>query len=162
MRGMGNRSCQTEVRSMVSPCPWGRAFDIIAELAQADGELVSKSDLTERVWRGYSSRTAPFGAHRGDPQEPWSRSRHAEHDGPAGDTAFWDRGGSGMWMRRFNRPRPNRRHRPTFRPRRSISSAALRPSHICGSFVGLSRSSPCRAWRDRQNGAGAAGSQSAA
>jgi len=30
----------------------GRAFDIIAELVQADGELVSRADLTERVWRG--------------------------------------------------------------------------------------------------------------
>jgi predicted ATPase/DNA-binding winged helix-turn-helix (wHTH) protein len=30
----------------------GRAFEIIAELVQAEGELVSKNDLTERVWRG--------------------------------------------------------------------------------------------------------------
>ena len=30
----------------------GRAFEIIAELVQADGELVSRADLTERVWRG--------------------------------------------------------------------------------------------------------------
>jgi predicted ATPase/DNA-binding winged helix-turn-helix (wHTH) protein len=30
----------------------GRAFEIVAELVQADGELVSKNDLTERVWRG--------------------------------------------------------------------------------------------------------------
>ncbi|WP_225117853.1 winged helix-turn-helix domain-containing protein [Bradyrhizobium sp. BRP22] len=30
----------------------GRAFEIIAELVQAQGELVSKRDLTQRVWRG--------------------------------------------------------------------------------------------------------------
>jgi hypothetical protein len=30
----------------------GRAFEIIAELVRAEGELVSKNDLTERVWRG--------------------------------------------------------------------------------------------------------------
>lgn len=30
----------------------GRAFEIVAELVQADGELVSRADLTERVWRG--------------------------------------------------------------------------------------------------------------
>ena len=29
----------------------GRAFEIIAELVQAEGELISKNDLTERVWR---------------------------------------------------------------------------------------------------------------
>ena len=42
-----------ELRSMGVPVPLGgRAFDIIAELVQADGELVSRADLTERVWRG--------------------------------------------------------------------------------------------------------------
>lgn len=30
----------------------GRAFEILAELAQAEGQLVTKDDLTERVWRG--------------------------------------------------------------------------------------------------------------
>ncbi|MCP3368036.1 ATP-binding protein [Bradyrhizobium cajani] len=30
----------------------GRAFEILAELAQAEGDLVTKNDLTERVWRG--------------------------------------------------------------------------------------------------------------
>jgi predicted ATPase/DNA-binding winged helix-turn-helix (wHTH) protein len=30
----------------------GRAFDIVAQLVQAEGELVSRADLTERVWRG--------------------------------------------------------------------------------------------------------------
>lgn len=30
----------------------GRAFEILAELVQAQGQLVTKSDLTERVWRG--------------------------------------------------------------------------------------------------------------
>jgi len=38
---------------MGAPVPLGgRAFEIIAELVQADGELVSRNDLTERVWRG--------------------------------------------------------------------------------------------------------------
>ena len=38
---------------MGAPVPLGgRAFEIIAELVQAEGELVSKNDLTERVWRG--------------------------------------------------------------------------------------------------------------
>ena len=42
-----------ELRSHGVPVPLGgRAFEIIAELAQAEGELVTKSDLTERVWRG--------------------------------------------------------------------------------------------------------------
>src|SRR6201999_2019374 len=42
-----------ELRSMGAPVPLGgRAFEIIAELVQADGELVSRNDLTERVWRG--------------------------------------------------------------------------------------------------------------
>src|ERR1700722_15049955 len=42
-----------ELRSMGVLVPLGgRAFEIIAELVQADGELVSKNDLTERVWRG--------------------------------------------------------------------------------------------------------------
>jgi len=30
----------------------GRAFEILAELVQAGGQLVTKNDLTERVWRG--------------------------------------------------------------------------------------------------------------
>ncbi|MGY4441958.1 ATP-binding protein [Bradyrhizobium sp. LM2.3] len=30
----------------------GRAFEILAELVQAQGHLVTKKDLTERVWRG--------------------------------------------------------------------------------------------------------------
>jgi predicted ATPase/DNA-binding winged helix-turn-helix (wHTH) protein len=38
---------------MGAPVPLGgRAFEIIAELVQAEGELVSKDDLTARVWRG--------------------------------------------------------------------------------------------------------------
>ena len=38
---------------MGAPVPLGgRAFEIIAELVQAEGELVSKNDLTEKVWRG--------------------------------------------------------------------------------------------------------------
>lgn len=42
-----------ELRAMGVPVPLGgRAFDIIAELVQAEGELLSKNDLTERVWRG--------------------------------------------------------------------------------------------------------------
>jgi predicted ATPase/DNA-binding winged helix-turn-helix (wHTH) protein len=42
-----------ELRSMGVLVPLGgRAFEIIAELVQADGELVSKNDLTEKVWRG--------------------------------------------------------------------------------------------------------------
>jgi predicted ATPase/DNA-binding winged helix-turn-helix (wHTH) protein len=42
-----------ELRSMGVPVPLGgRAFEIVAELAQAHGELVSKNDLTDRVWRG--------------------------------------------------------------------------------------------------------------
>src|ERR1700753_4001478 len=42
-----------ELRSMGTPVPLGgRAFEIIAELVQADGELVSRNELTERVWRG--------------------------------------------------------------------------------------------------------------
>src|SRR5690348_16931108 len=42
-----------ELRSMGVPVPLGgRAFEIVAELVQAEGELVSKNDLTERVWRG--------------------------------------------------------------------------------------------------------------
>ena len=42
-----------ELRSMGMPVPLGgRAFDIIAQLVQADGELVSRADLTERVWQG--------------------------------------------------------------------------------------------------------------
>lgn len=30
----------------------GRAFEILAELVQAQGQLLTKNDLTERVWRG--------------------------------------------------------------------------------------------------------------
>src|SRR3954447_24885808 len=30
----------------------GRAFEILAELVQAQGQLVTRNDLTERVWRG--------------------------------------------------------------------------------------------------------------
>src|SRR6476659_6238486 len=42
-----------ELRAMGVPVPLGgRAFEIIAELVQADGELVSMADLSERVWRG--------------------------------------------------------------------------------------------------------------
>ncbi|OAF19390.1 ATP-binding protein [Bradyrhizobium neotropicale] len=42
-----------ELRSMGAPVPLGgRAFEILAELVEAGGELVSKNDLTERVWRG--------------------------------------------------------------------------------------------------------------
>src|SRR6201989_22217 len=42
-----------ELRSMGVLVPLGgRAFEIIAELVQAEGELVSRTALTERVWRG--------------------------------------------------------------------------------------------------------------
>src|ERR1700760_3645888 len=42
-----------ELRSMGALVPLGgRAFEIIAELVQAEGELVSKNELAERVWRG--------------------------------------------------------------------------------------------------------------
>src|SRR3954468_18361534 len=42
-----------ELRSMGILVPLGgRAFEIIAELVQAEGELLSRNDLTERVWRG--------------------------------------------------------------------------------------------------------------
>ena len=42
-----------ELRARGVPVPLGgRAFEIIAELVQAGGELVSKGDLTNRVWRG--------------------------------------------------------------------------------------------------------------
>src|SRR5215475_12058804 len=40
-----------ELRSKGVPVPLGgRAFEIVAELVQADGELVSKSDLIQKVW----------------------------------------------------------------------------------------------------------------
>ena len=42
-----------ELRSRGAHVPLGsRAFEIIAELVQADGELLSKDELTRRVWRG--------------------------------------------------------------------------------------------------------------
>jgi predicted ATPase/DNA-binding winged helix-turn-helix (wHTH) protein len=42
-----------ELRSKGAPVPLGsRAFEIVAELVQADGELLSKDELTKRVWRG--------------------------------------------------------------------------------------------------------------
>jgi predicted ATPase/DNA-binding winged helix-turn-helix (wHTH) protein len=42
-----------ELRSIGVPVPLGgRAFEIVAELVQAQGELISKNELTERVWRG--------------------------------------------------------------------------------------------------------------
>jgi predicted ATPase/DNA-binding winged helix-turn-helix (wHTH) protein len=41
-----------ELRSRGAPVPLGsRAFEIIAELVQANGELLSKDELTRRVWR---------------------------------------------------------------------------------------------------------------
>ena len=40
-----------ELRSAGVPVPLGgRAFEIVAELVQSGGELVTKADLTERVW----------------------------------------------------------------------------------------------------------------
>jgi predicted ATPase/DNA-binding winged helix-turn-helix (wHTH) protein len=40
-----------ELRSRGTPVPLGgRAFEVVAELVQSAGELVSKNDLTERVW----------------------------------------------------------------------------------------------------------------
>jgi DNA-binding winged helix-turn-helix (wHTH) protein len=42
-----------ELRSAGELVPLGgRAFEILAELVQAEGQLVTKNDLTERVWRG--------------------------------------------------------------------------------------------------------------
>src|SRR5215475_12131043 len=42
-----------ELRSQGVPVPLGgRAFEIIAELVQAEGELVPKNALIERVWPG--------------------------------------------------------------------------------------------------------------
>ncbi|WP_349630670.1 winged helix-turn-helix domain-containing protein [Bradyrhizobium sp. KB893862 SZCCT0404] len=42
-----------ELRSTGELVPLGgRAFEILAELAQAQGELVTRNDLTERVWQG--------------------------------------------------------------------------------------------------------------
>ena len=52
-----------ELRSQGVPVPLGgRAFEIVAELVQSGGELVSKTDLAERVWPSmaeYSPKTAP-------------------------------------------------------------------------------------------------------
>jgi DNA-binding response OmpR family regulator len=40
-----------ELRSLGVPVPLGgRAFEIVAELVQSDGELVTKADLTARIW----------------------------------------------------------------------------------------------------------------
>src|ERR1700760_4252210 len=42
-----------ELRSFGAAVPLGgRAFEIVAELVRADGELVSKNDLMDRVWPG--------------------------------------------------------------------------------------------------------------
>lgn len=42
-----------ELRSLGDVVPLGgRAFEILAELVQAEGDLVTKNDLVERVWRG--------------------------------------------------------------------------------------------------------------
>src|SRR5262252_3977117 len=42
-----------ELRSAGVPVPLGgRAFEIVSVLVQADGELVSKNDLMDRVWPG--------------------------------------------------------------------------------------------------------------
>ena len=42
-----------ELRSAGELVPLGgRAFEILAELVQAQGQLVTRNDLTERVWRG--------------------------------------------------------------------------------------------------------------
>src|ERR1044072_6305729 len=42
-----------ELRSLGEVVPLGgRAFEILAELVQAAGDLVTKNDLVERVWRG--------------------------------------------------------------------------------------------------------------
>jgi predicted ATPase/DNA-binding winged helix-turn-helix (wHTH) protein len=44
-----------ELRSKGVPVPLGsRAFEIVSELVQAGGELISKSDLLHRVWPGLS------------------------------------------------------------------------------------------------------------
>jgi DNA-binding winged helix-turn-helix (wHTH) protein len=44
-----------ELRSKGVPVPLGsRAFEIVSELVQAGGELISKSDLIQRVWPGLS------------------------------------------------------------------------------------------------------------
>jgi predicted ATPase/DNA-binding winged helix-turn-helix (wHTH) protein len=44
-----------ELRSKGTPVPLGgRAFGIVAELAQSAGELVTKNDLIQRVWPGIS------------------------------------------------------------------------------------------------------------
>jgi DNA-binding winged helix-turn-helix (wHTH) protein len=42
-----------QLRSKGAPVPLGsRAFEIIAELVQAGGDLLSKDELAKRVWRG--------------------------------------------------------------------------------------------------------------
>src|SRR5215831_3588907 len=42
-----------ELRSRGAPVLLGsRAFEILAELVQANGALLSKDELTQRVWRG--------------------------------------------------------------------------------------------------------------
>src|SRR3954447_20545569 len=42
-----------ELRSTGELVPLGgRAFEILAELVHAQGQLVTKNDLTEQVWRG--------------------------------------------------------------------------------------------------------------
>ena len=68
-----------ELRSMGTPVPLGgRAFEIIAQLVQADGELVSRDDLTERVWRGVLCRGKRAARpHRRDPQGLRPGSGHA-------------------------------------------------------------------------------------
>ncbi|MGJ4943851.1 ATP-binding protein [Bradyrhizobium sp. HKCCYLS1011] len=55
-----------ELRSMGDPVPLGgRAFDILAELVRAGGELVSKTELTERVWQGLSVEESALRVHIG-------------------------------------------------------------------------------------------------
>ena len=57
-----------ELRSRGAPVPLGsRAFEIVAELVQADGELLSKDELTRtglaRRARGRGRASRPYGRH---------------------------------------------------------------------------------------------------
>jgi len=48
---MGDRSCPARIAfAGGAGAARGRAFEIVAELVQSGGELVSKTDLAERVW----------------------------------------------------------------------------------------------------------------
>ena len=145
-----------ESRSLWAAVP----LKFLRNWCKPNGELVTKNDLTERVWRGVFVEESALRVHIAAIRKAFGPDRDMLATTVGRGYRLLGTGGSGRWMR------PLQSAAPQPLPSTNIPSRDLRshrPHHrdraFVGASVGLSRREPGRARRHRQDGAGAAGCQ---